>query len=681
MHLPPRRRPARPSSRSAIARLGAAHLSLGLALALAAPAAPAAAAAADLAAGRPHVDPDAIREVRRMAADHPAAGRAIAAYLEARRRLGDGEVGAAADALRVAVTFDPASAELHVALAEALSLCGRLELAEGEARHALELEPDGPDGSAAHVLLAQLARARRDPGSAILELRHAIRIELALAADSGAAPDPAPWRVLAATYLDAGDEPAAWRTLEDLAARGPGAADGFREGGRRLLDRRELPRAERHLRRAAELAPRDAEVLRLLARAHEAMGRAPDVRADLERLLALEPEDAPALLALARAELAAGEVQRARDGFGRYLRAARARGPDAAVEVSGTWREAGRAADALEAARDGALEHGRTGALALAEGLALADLRRWAEAAQALGLVSPHDEAAFVPARLALAAALSRLGRHAEAERALAEPLRAAPGDARLAGARAEVLERAGRAAEAAEVLDRAAAERDQDGDGDGAAALFARQGEVWVRAGRAPAALAALDRALAAHPRAAPILFARAAALAAAGRGEEGIAALRALVALEPGHAAGLAALALALAERPERLGEAEEVARRAVAVAPRQAAPQAALGRVLLARGEAAAAIPALEGALATAPGDAEVLAALGDAFRAAGREADAAGAWRRAQAALAEDGRPAAGAALRLKGELDRRLRPTAPAVRPASREVEPHPPRSP
>ena len=596
-----------------------------------------AAVRAAAAPGR-HVDPDAIRDARRPAGARVASARAIGHYVEARRAIRAGDVPKAVAHLEQAVTFDGQSAELRVSLAEALAEAGRLGDAEVETRHALELAPTGPTASEADVLLGQLAVARRKPDEAARAYRSAIAIERTLAA-GGEQPDPAPWRLLAATQADQGDEEGAVRTLDDLATVVPGDGGGFRELGRSYLDRREPARAERHLRRAVELDRRDVEALRLLARAHEDLRRDLDARDDLVAVLRLDPDDDRALLALGRMAVRRGDVPAAREWFHRYVRGS----SDAAaahVRVVFQWLEARRGPEALAAARAGIADAGPDPRLRFAEGLALEDLRRWQEAAQALAGVHAQAGELYVPARVALADALSRLGRHADAERALSAPLAAQPRDVRLLTMRATVLDRAGRPAEAVTLLRRAVLERERAGADADLTDLQVALADSLARARRNDEALSVLRAAVAARPRDEELLFALGATYDRAGQTDLAVAQMRALLVVNPDHAEALNFVGYAYAEQGIRLEDAERLLRRALELKPRSGHILDSLGWVLFRRGDARRAVELLEEAEALAGPDATILEHLGDAYRASARLGDAAQAYRRALSSVGEE-----------------------------------------
>jgi tetratricopeptide (TPR) repeat protein len=601
-------------------------------------------------ASRPHVDPDAMREVRRDGAAL-ASRAAIAHYLEAQRRLRREDWTGAAAELRQALAYDPESAELRLRLAETLARAGRADEAETEVRGVLAGAPSGALAVDAHLLAGHLALLRRDHEAAILSFRQATRAEEARAA--GAALDPAPWVALARAYLVAADEAAAVRVLEDLARRAPGEPAGWAEAGAWLLDVRDPTRAERFLRRAADVAPDRPDAWRLLARAHGALGRGADVQRDLLEVIRTAPDDGPALEALARAALVAGEPERGRGLLLRWLDAEP--DADAAAELVALHAAASSAVDALEVARAAAAAVGPDPRLRVSEGEALRDLRRWPEAVAALQEVGADAGAAWPAARALLADVLARSGRAAQAERALAPALQAHPVDARLLAARASLLARAGDVRGAVALLARGADDRERAHDAEAALALHLAHGETLRRAGRAPEAVGALERALVDHPRSAALLAAVAAAHLDAGDAARAQAELAAALALDPDHARAEALLARALAARGERLDEAERLARRAAA-APRAPDGLLALSEVLAARGDLAGAVAALERAAALTGGDPEVLDRLGDAYRAAGRPPDAAAAWRRALVAADEADPPAA---TRLRAELPKKL----------------------
>jgi tetratricopeptide (TPR) repeat protein len=607
-------------------------------LGLAVPWVGAAADAPDL--DRLHVDDEAMAEARARGPRAPPAA-AVAEYVEGRRLAREGDWRGAAAALRLAVAYDEESAELRAALAEALAQSGQLPQAEEEARRAIALSgDDGRSAAEAHLLLGQLAAARHQLEAAVPELRQAARLEGARAR-AGERLDRTPWRVLARVELELGDEPAAVRDLEDLAARAPGDGVGYREAGRWLLDRGRPAQAERFLRRAVELSPGDRDAHWLLVRVHGILGRDDDARADLDAILRTDPDDPEALFAQGELAAEAGEVDAAHGWFARHRRACR--DPSgAAARVAERWLAAGRADLALASLREAAGDGVEGPRVALAEGEALSRLRRYREAAAALARV-PAGEVEYVPARAAQAQALARAGRHQDALRSLADPLRSHPGEARLLLARADVQERAGRWRDAVRGLAAGAAAAERDGAWDDAAALSARAAEVLCRAGRPAEAVALLDRAAADHPRAPALLLGRSDAHRAAGQEGAADADLRALLALAPDQPEALARLAALQAERAgagsRELDEAEAAARRAVRLAPRFPAAQAALAAALERRGDRAGALAALERAAAVGEPDPDILGRLGDAYRAAGRGAEADRAYHRALDAAAD------------------------------------------
>lgn len=584
------------------------------------------------------VDPDAMREALRARGERYASPRAIAHYLQARRRLQAGDAEEAVEHLRLSIAYDEESPELRVSLAEGLALAGQLEAAEVEARRAIELAEEGPTASEANLLLGRIAAARRRPEEAARALREAIRIETALA-EAGEVLDPEPWRLLAVVHLEAGDEEAAVRVLEDLATRAPGDGAGFRELGRALLERHEPGRAERHLRRAVQLDRRDVAAHRLLAEVHEALRREVEARDDLLAVLGIVPDDDAALLGLGRMAVRRGEVEQAHEWFHRYVRSSRV-AAEAHVAVVFEWLDGGRGTEALAAARAGLADAGPDPRLRFAEGIALLELRRWADSVEPLSSVRKESGDLFLAARVALADALSRAGRHAEAERALQEPLASSPDDLRVLTMRATVLGRAGRSRDAVTLLRRTVAERERAARTAELSELYAALGESLVRAGRADEAISTLQGALASRPADQTLLYALGSTYERAGQPEAAVAQMRALLALNPDHAEAMNFLGYTLAEQGQRLDEAERLVRRALELKPRAGHVLDSLGWVLYRRGDFRRAIELLEQADALSGPDSTILEHLGDAYRAASRPEDAARAYGRALASFAEE-----------------------------------------
>jgi tetratricopeptide (TPR) repeat protein len=605
---------------------------------------------------RPHPDREAMREAQRVAPpEGSVSARAIAYYLEARRLLREGNALVAAERLRLAVAHDDACAELRAALAEALAMAGQVEPAEAEARRAIELDRTGRSAADGWVLIGRIRTVQRRAEEAVLAFRRAIQVETALA-EKGEPPQAAPWRLLAELYLESGDEPAARRVLDDGAEKLKGDGSAFREIGRTLLDRHQPAAAERYLRRAIEIDRGDEDGLRLLARAHEALGRAPEARDDLVALLRLDPDDEDALVALGRLSLASDDADAARELFGRAVHAARD-SLGMRLQVAYQWMEAHRPAEALRVARDGLAESGPDPRLRLAEGLALQDLRRWAESATALAQLRPQDGDVYLSARVALAYTLSRAGRHAEAARALEGPLAARPGEVRLVTMRAFVLERAGRGDDAVALLRKALASRERTAASDEIAELAEALAESLGRRGKTAEAVELLRVELASRPRDETLLYALGAAYDRAGQSEAALAQMKALLALDPDHADALNFVGYSLAEQGVRLEEAERLVRRALQLKPRSGYILDSLGWVHYRKGEYARAAEVLERADALVGPEPTILEHLGDTYRALARNADAVSAYRRAIRSLADES-PAE--QLRIRASLERKLK---------------------
>ncbi len=574
-----------------------------------------------------------------------ASAKAISYYLAAKRAELTGDRQEARRQLELAAAFDPQDPHLRAALAEALARIDKLDLAEGEARRAVELDRGGPGAAEGHLVLGKLAILREQKERALAELRESMRLEVALAearraevegtGEPPAPPRPEAFRLLAQVQLAAGDGEGAAATLDRLAALDPSQPGGAAEVGRALLERKDAAGAEKWLLRAVASWSRDAASWRRLAAAQEAQREA-KATASWEKVLALEPEDLFALSALGRLSLAAGDASGAR-AYHRQLLSIAPDDTGARVEVAFAWLEAHRPAEGL-ALLDEAGDPSRAddGRVPFARGTLLQGLRRWADAAAAYRRVGTKDEL-FAGARASEALCLSHLGRGADALAALAPALATWPRDVRLETMRAYVLTRAGRGGEAAAELEKAIAARQRDKSLEGLADLYEALGSSLSHAGRMSEALSAVRRGLAARPGDEVLLYSLGALTEEAGDPEAAVSRMRELLQASPEHADAMNFIAYSEAERGVRLDEAAKLVRRALELRPDSGAFLDTLGLIELKQGNLARAVPTLERADALAGPDPTILDHLGDAYRLAGRPTEAAGAWRRSLASF--------------------------------------------
>lgn len=584
---------------------------------------------------------------------HVASSRAIVHYLNARLLDLQGDREGVVAELRLAVTTDPQSPELRVALAEALSRAGRGEEAEERAREAISMGPGTQAAAAAWAAIGRIRAARGEVLEAAQALESALAAQRALA-PSGVPIDPMPWRLLGELRLAAGNEPAALALFEELSRRVPGEGSGFRLIGMLHEDRGDLTGAERWLGRALQADPTDVEARRRLARVHESLRRLPEAHDDLVALLRVDPDDEEALLSLGRLALRGEDIGGAREWFARLRRSAEDPA-DAALRTALAWLDAGFPDEGLAAARTAERDVGPRPRIQFAEGIALQELHRHREAAAALRQVPPESGELYLLARDALATSLSREGSQAEAERALEPALAAHPGDARLISRKAWVLQRSGRAAEAVALLRKALAA--PTADAEGADELWQALAEALDWAGRPQEAVDALAKEVQDRPRDVDLLYALGSSWERAGKRDAALAQMRAILTIDPDNAAAMNYIGYSYAERGEKLEEAEALVRRALEQRPRSAGFLDSLGWVAFRRGEYARAAELLERAARIGGPDAVILDHLADAYRALRRAPDAEGTWRRALRCVGDQS-PAEAA--RLRAAIERKLR---------------------
>jgi tetratricopeptide (TPR) repeat protein len=533
-------------------------------------------------------------------AERVASPNAYTHYLRARAAELRGDWAGVTEELRQALAFDPGSATLHAALAEAWGRAGQHARAEAEARQALDLAPASPAAAEAHLLLGRLAMAARRGPEAAAELRESIRVQGELAqgrAPEDAVLDPEAWRLLAQVELEAGREAAAALALEDLADRLPAeGATALRDLALHFAERRDDVRAERYLRLAVARERHDPETWRRLAQLLERRHRPADARSAWAELLREEPEDGEALLAAGRLALRAADVAGARAWLAQLLTVARDEGA-ARVAVAFAWLDARNAPEAEAVVAKGLEAFPGDPRLRYAEGTVLVEQRRYVAAAEAFAAVAGEDDELVAGARAGQALALVQAGQPGLALSVADAALRRQPGEPRLVRARALALERAGRPAEA----------------------------------------LAALEAGVAARPRDEGTRMALAMAHDRAGDREAAIRVAEALLSIAPDSVDAMNFLAYTWASSGQRLEDAERLAARAVEQEPDNAAFLDSLGWVHYQRGDEARAVVLLERADALAASDPTILEHLGDAYRRARRGGDAARAYERAIAAF--------------------------------------------
>ena len=612
-----------------------------------------AAACAHRPAARAVPDADAIAEATREGYEPQpyVSARAYSHYLNALlARDGDNTEAAIAE-LREALLYDPESPHLRAVLAEVLLRQGRVADAEGLLHAALATDPRH---APALRLLARIAEARERPDQARDLLRAAIgaqaddadaarelvRLEIGqgdLAAARAAAAalsevlHRAQQRAVANDHPD-DDGEVAW-TAERLGVQSAGA---WVDVARGFAARHEDAGAAEAFARAREAQPSDPEALAAEAAWLESRRRYGEARALQLTLLSQRPEGVDAIAALARLSLEEGDAQSA-SAHARKLRALAAD-----LEPSDAGRNA-REDERREVA----------GAL-LRVAVPLLGARRSAEAQAALEaalrLYPEHAELAFYRGL-----ALSQRGRPREGALALDRVVRwLGKGDpiapaflgvepaALLLDARVQAALSRGKGGDKVESCrELAALFAVQPLDGDVAEGLL----EAFDRAGRVAEAAQLLSTASRAHPESEALLFASGNALDRLGRKADALAAMRKLLLLAPQHVGALNYVGYALTEQnasPSSLREAEQLLARAVDLRPDDGAVADSYGFCLLRRGDARRALEEISRADHLAPGDPVILSHLGDALLANGRRADAAVAFRRALERLAPRGR---------------------------------------
>lgn len=214
--------------------------------------------------------------------------------------------------------------------------------------------------------------------------------------------------------------------------------------------------------------------------------------------------------------------------------------------------------------------------------------KRWEEALKWYGQIAPGTQ--YLPARLRIAHVLVRQGRLDEARARLQESAAADPRE------RAQIL---------------------------------IGEAQLLRDAGRHADVYAVLDGGLAAHPDQPDLLYEAALAAEKVGKIDAMERNLRRLIEIKPDHAHAYNALGYSLADRNERLDEAQRLIEKALELAPGDPYILDSKGWVLFRRGETALALEILKKAFALRA-DPEIAAHLGELLWVLGRRDEAMKTW---------------------------------------------------
>jgi tetratricopeptide (TPR) repeat protein len=209
------------------------------------------------------------------------------------------------------------------------------------------------------------------------------------------------------------------------------------------------------------------------------------------------------------------------------------------------------------------------------------------------------------------------------------QALARSPGDPRFLRVRAQALSRAGRGAEAITLLEGAskAATRDPQ--------IALALADAYAAEKRYDDALRVVKEASAQFGDGGPFAMRLIGLYEEAGRPADAERELRQMVERDPLDSTALNYLGYLLAERNERLDEAQVLIERALAIEPNNPSFLDSLGWALFRQGKADAALEPLAKAAAALPANSVILDHYGDALASQGRWAEAVQAWERALA----------------------------------------------
>ncbi|HTE53062.1 MAG TPA: tetratricopeptide repeat protein [Kofleriaceae bacterium] len=505
----------------------------------------------------------------------PLSAQAYRHYLRGRLAAIEGDQARAATELREAAAAASDQPAIRVALADALLRSGSRD----EAVREIE---------GAHARFPRDAGVWRESGRVYRRVGR--EAEAALAYQRAIELDPLDedsYLGLASVWLSLARPGKAEATYRALLGRRPLSVAGHYRLGLRLLARGSLTDADRAFRRAVDLDPSHTRARVGLARVLRARGR-PRAALTLLREAFDRSSSVDIGESLFEQLLEVGERDAAVALLGQLDR------DDLEIEVRASfgylYLQVGEAEAARRLAARLLTVAPTSGALRLLEARALVDLGRGGEAIRGLLAVGPGVPA-YGECRALAAELLARAGRAAEARTAIERALAQLPEDIDLVIGRALVAELGGRAADARALL---------------RAAIAARAG----RAAHADSGARADSNA-----RADDLVYALARLEDRQGQPDAAVALAQRILDRDPEHAAALNFIGFSLADRGRDLPRAERMLQRALELSPTDANVLDSMGWLRFRQRRLDAAGELLERAARLAPAEPEILWHLGE------------------------------------------------------------------
>ena len=561
---------------------------------------------------RPRVDESAMREA--LEATGPVGGFASAGayhhFLRSRLFHNAGNHKQAADELVLALATEPGNVYLETSLAEEYIRLTDYDRAERLLKFTLDARPNSYP---AHLLMGRALLETKKLDRARVSLRRAVKLR----------PKEAdPYLYLAELGLEAGQLDEAMGAVNELADAS-GEATGLKRLGAALAERGKLPQAKGLLIRASKMDPGDFETWATLAQVDELLNEPELAEKDYDQALERDPDNRDVLLNAGRVALRLSAPSRARAYFDRLL--SLSDDPELPVKVAFSYLASQRLEAAAEVLDDARRQGNHEPRLAFYAGLVHERSGDFSRAADAFGEI-PDDSDLQKEARVHRGNCLAKGGRAKEAIGLLTHALAQTPEDVTLYPALAQAFELSGNASEAERFLQVSLNRRP-------ASELYEALADLYGRRGRMQDAISLLQQGLQKRPDDELLRFSLATAYERTGDFEHSLSTMRAVLTKNPENAAAMNFIGYTLAEKGERLEEAEQLLTHALKLKPDNGSFLDSLGWIYFRRGDYSRAVATLEKAVGVAPDEVLILEHLGDAYRGAARAGEAAHIYQRA------------------------------------------------